>query len=361
MRPGPIVLLANGNLNGRVIRLVADDLHRQQQRRVRLISSITLNPVNRWPEERPNPHVVEPEIATLAEAERVVREASVFVLPPFWDRSACRLVGAARRAGTPVVYVVADVGYGVRKLDAADDWEMPDRVCVADPITRRLVVENGVPPSIIRDVGSPYFDAVLAEEPLRPPPGHTLRVGLLANPNGMRERLSDRNEVSPEGVLPGLLAALEALAVPDHHVTIRLHPRQKPELADETFSRCDRTSIDPFPSTSTLAEFLTAHHLVVGSYSMGLMVARMLGRPAVSFQPPMADDGLRREIFAAWDVPVATDQRELTALIAEHLQRAHWPVTLERVLYHPGKSLDAIRKVIDEVTSNVSLAGAVPA
>lgn len=189
---GPIVFLANGNLNGRVIRLVADHIHRIQDRRVRVIAVSTLNPLNRWPDERTCPHAVEPECVSWAEADGLVRDASVFVLAPFWDGSARRLAGAARRAGTPVVCVVADVGSGARKLDVNDESDRPDRICVADPITRSLLVQNGIPDSIIRNAGSPYFDSILARGPLPPPPRTTLRVALLANPTGMRARLSDR-------------------------------------------------------------------------------------------------------------------------------------------------------------------------
>jgi hypothetical protein len=348
-QPGPILLLANGNLNGRVIRLVSDEVHRTHDRRVRVISATRLNPVNPWPDERSSPHAIEPDRVDWAEAEKLVRTASVFVLPPFWDGSARRLVGLARQAGTPVVYVVADIGYGARKLDAADASSLPDRICVGDPITRRLLIRNGIPTSVIRNVGSPYFDSILTCPPLPPPTGKALRVGLLANKDGMRERLSNRDEVSAEGVLPAVHRALKAF--PGSRLTIRLHPRQDPARIREAFTLPESAVFDPLPPRSTLPEFISAHHLIVGSYSLGLMVARMLGRPAVSFQPPMDDDGLRREVFAAWDVPVATDEDALAARISERLQSAGRPLAPETLLYQPGGSLEAISRVILEVQS----------
>jgi hypothetical protein len=354
---GPIVLLANGNLNGRVIRLIADELHRRHLGRVRVIATTTSNPLSPWPDERTHPHVVGAEQVEWREAEQLVREASVFVLAPSWDGSARRLVGVARRAGTPVVCVVADVGYGARKLDVADRSERADRICVADPITKELLLRNGIPASTICNAGSPYLDSILAAAPLPPPPGGALRVAVLANPNGTRERLSDRCEVSPEGVLPALCAALNALAVPEYRVTIRLHPRQKADRIPEWLPLPEAATFDPFPSTSTFPDFLSEHHLVVGSYSMGLMVARVLGRPAVSFQPRQADDGLRREIFAAWDVPVATDDAELAVLIAERLRCPGLPFDPGEVLYEPGRSLDALTRVILDAVSMRTAAG----
>jgi hypothetical protein len=78
------------------------------------------------------PHVVEPDLLEVREAERRIRDAAVFVLPPFWSETARHLIGVVRRAGTPVVCVMADIGYGVQKLDATSPATLPDLVCVAD-------------------------------------------------------------------------------------------------------------------------------------------------------------------------------------------------------------------------------------
>jgi len=347
--PGPILFLANGNLNGRVPRLIADEMQRTHGRAVRVISLKHLNPVNPWPDERSRPHAVEVERVDRAEAERLVKTASVFVLPTSWDPYPSRLVGLARRAGTPVVCVVADVGYGARKFDAADPARLPDRICVADPITRGLLIRNGIPTALIRNVGSPQFDTILPREPPPPPAGKALRVGLLANPDGQRERLSDRDSISAEGVLPALHSVLQAFA--GARLTVRLHPRQDPARIREAFPLPDSATFDPLEPRTTLPEFIAAQHLVVGSYSMGLMVARLLGRAAVSFQLAQDDDGLRREIFAAWDVPVAADENELGALVSERLRSPGRPLAPEQLLYQPGGATQAIAKVILEAQS----------
>jgi hypothetical protein len=344
---GPIVVLANGNLNGRVPRLVADELSRTHGRVVRVISLRHLNPLTAWPDERTRPHAVDVEHVDKAEAERIVRTAAVFVLPPFWDPYPSRLVAVARKAGTPVVCVVADVGYGARKLDATDPAALPDRICVADPITRGLLLRNGIPVELIRNAGSPQLDSILPREPLPAPPSATpWRIGLLANPDGKREHLSDKHSRTDEGVLPAVHRALQSF--PGARLTIRTHPRQDPARIREAFPLGDATRIDPLEPRSTLPEFIAAQHLVVGSYSMGLMVARLLGRPAVSFQPRRTDDGLRREIFAAWDVPVAANEEELAAHLATCMRSVDGPLSAGPLLYEPGASLQAIAKVVFE-------------
>lgn len=340
----PILLLANGNLNGRVIRLVADELHREHGRAVRVISATRMNPLTHWPDERAHPHAVEVECVGRAELERLVGMASVFVAPPFWDPWLRRLVHLARDAGTPTVCVVADVGYGALKLDPHDTGGLPDRIGVSDPVTKRLMIANGIDASTLREFGSPYFDSLLAEPPLPPPPGPPVRIGILANPNGMRERLTDRDTRTPEDVLPAVHRVMQAY--PGSRITLRLHPRQDPTRIHEAFDVPASVDIDASPQ-SPVAEFMSTHHLIVGSYSMGLMVARLLGRPAVSYQPPWDDDpGIRREIFAAWNVPVATTEDELSAIIAERLGAPCRPLDPEAVLYRPGRSLPAIAEEI---------------
>ncbi len=341
----PILLLANGNLNGRVIRLLADHLHLRGRWPVRLVASTGLRDLNTWPEERDRPHRVEPDWVTPDELHTLVAHAGAFVIPPFWNPFGPGLVSLGRRAGTPVVYVMADVGYGVRKLDVADSTMLPEYICAADPITRRLMIEHTIPGSLIRETGSPYFDEWVDTQ-LPPPPETPLRIGVLANPDGMREGRTNPEDRTPEGVIEAIKRVLDIHQ--DAHLTVRLHPRQDPTRIREAFTLPPSATFDPVEPASPFAEFLAAHHLVVGSYSMGLAVARLLGRPTVSFQPPMADDGLRREIFAAWDVPVATDDEMFETMIVERLKSPGQRLDVRSVLYQPGHSLEAIEKVIDE-------------
>jgi hypothetical protein len=179
-------------------------------------------------------------------------------------------------------------------------------------------------------------------------------VGVLANPDGLRERLTNRHEHSAEGVVPALRRALRAF--PGAQVTIRLHPRQDPARIVAAFAPWASVTFDPLPAQSALPEFVAAHHLIVGSYSMGLMMARLLGRPAVSFQPPIPDHGIRREIFAVWDVPVAATDDEFAAMIAERLADARPALAPDTVLYEPHGSLAAITAVVLEA----QMAGTAP-
>lgn len=344
-----ILVLANGNLNGRVMRLVADGVHRTLGGRARLITTTRLSPLVVWPEERDRPHRVEPEPVEWAEAERLVTTASVVVVPPTWNDSARHLIGLARRAGTPVVYVVPDIDYGVGKLVVLDPSHLPDWICIADPVTRHLLLRNGVPASILRNTGSPYFDEILVEPPLPPPPSSALRVGILASADGLREPQTGETGASPDGVLAAVTHVLGAF--PGARITVRLHPRQRPGHVSTAFPLPEGASFDPVDPVPTLRDFFAAHHLIVGSFSLGLMVARLFGRPAISFQPPMSDEGLRRQVFPAWDVPVVTDEAALARCVVERLQSPGDRINLESRLYQCGGSVDAILQVILEAES----------
>ena len=52
---GGAVFLTNGNLNGRVIRLVADHVHQTSDLRATVVS---FDPLTTWPEQRASPHLV---------------------------------------------------------------------------------------------------------------------------------------------------------------------------------------------------------------------------------------------------------------------------------------------------------------
>lgn len=346
--PRPVVCLANGNFQGRLIRLVADAIHSRRARPIHVVSSTRMDPLHSWPEERASPHRVEAHAVDWAEAEHLVQTAAVFVIAPFWVDTPRRLAGVARRAGTPVVCVVGDLGYGEGRLGPADASECPDAICAPDPITRELLIRHGFDASLIHETGSPYFDTLLEAAALPPPPIGGLRVGVLANPNGLRQERRSRERFVPEGVVPAVDRVLAGY--PGSRMTVRLHPRQDPTLVAQQFDLPGSASFDPLPPISTFAEFVAAHHAIVGSYSSGLMVARLLGRPAISFQPPMGDEGLRREVFAAWDIPVVTDDASLAACLAERLQSPGRPLDPHGLLYHPGRSLDAISTVILEAS-----------
>jgi hypothetical protein len=343
MSRDPVLLLANGNLNGRTIRLIADDLHRRRMP-VRLVTTAGLIP---WPEERDHPHIVPPASVSWEKAEFLVRSASLLILPASWDRAVDRITAVARDAGTPVVCVVADFGYGARKLDPSERQVAADQICVGDPVTHRHLVSHGVAPPFMREVGSPHIDTVLAAPRRLRLPGRPLRIGLLANPDGMRELHSDPDARIPEEVLPAVNAVLGNM--PDARLTVRLHPRQDASLIATHFHLPDQAAFDPFPAATALHEFVADHDLIVGSYSMGLLIARFMGCPVVSYQPVVDDTGIRREIFGEWDIPVATDPEMLAATMADRLRDPGRPLDPASVLYNPGASLDAIAEVVAEV------------
>jgi hypothetical protein len=333
----PVVFLANGNLNGRTIRLVADHFDSTHRLPVRLISTGALL---RWPEERSHPHTVQATPVDPAEAERLIAGASAYVFAATFDPIPNRMVGVARRAGTPSFCIVADVDFGAARLDPADPSSLPDRIGIGDPITSSLLTERGVPPSIIGHVGSPYLDSILSVPALPRPGGRELRVGLLFNPDGIEARKVGYSE---EDVFWGTREALKPL--PESRLTIRPHPRLDPSWIEEAVATIDSAVVES-ADRRTMVEFVASHHLTVASYSTGLLVTKALGRPAVSFQPSPDGRRLRGEAFSSWGIPIVSTSDELSRSVAESRRSPSKPLPFERLLFQPHQSLEEISREI---------------
>ncbi len=339
---GDVVFLTNGNLNGRVVRLVADHA-RSSGLRVALFSFAPLTP---WPEQRLAPHRVELRTVDFAEVERRVVSAGAFVYAPSrFGTDHPRLVRLARRAGVPSVAIVADLGFLVdKRFDATEPSGLPDRVCVADPSTEALLLRCGVPERILRRTGNPHLDGAVRRMPLARPPTACRRVGVLVNPvldPGARRPAPPRPELE---VVRGIERAVAGL--PGVSLTLRLHPRLDPGCASDL----PEAALDPLEPRRPFEPFVADQHRVVGSHSMGLLVARLLGRPVASFQPA-GRPVVRTEVFAAWGIPNLTRPEELRSWLLAADEEVAAPLRVEDVLFRPGRSLEAILEVIGEVLS----------
>lgn len=349
-RGGDVVFLTNGNLNGRVIRLVADHAQETSGLRATLLSFAPLTP---WPEQQGSPHRVEPRLVDLAEAERRIASARAFVYAPSPFADHPRLVRLARRLGVPSVAIIADVGWGETKLDPAEPSGLPDRVCVADPVTEELLLRRGVAERILRRTGSPHLDVTVQRTPLPPPAAPGRRVGALVNPV-LDLRAPVRPAPRPElEVVRGIERAVAGL--PGVSLTLRLHPRLDPRCASDL----PGAALDPLEPRRPFEEFVADQHRVVGSHSTGLLVARMLGRPAASFQPE-AGAAIRAELFAAWGIPILTRPEDRRSWLLASDEAVAPPLRIEELLFRPGRSLEAIAEVVGEVLSGTEEPDAVP-
>lgn len=345
MRSGAIVVYANGNLNGRVPRLIADEFARTWGRQVRLIHCV---PLVRWPEEAANPHLVPAERVSWEEATRACLDAAVVVYPPSFEWRAMAMFREARCAGVPSLAVLPDIGFGAERFQSVHALDLPEQLGVADPVTRDMLIERGVPESICRGVGSPYLDTVLVTP--RPPrlDAEGLHVGFLLNPDMSPAEAERSTQVNyRQADAAGTLARAVA-AMTDTTMTVRPHPRMEEARARALFEGVANAEIDPTRSRSTMEEFCARQHVILATNSSGLIVARLLGLGAVSFQPAPEGLAFREALFEAWGIPIVRDVRELASALHRASSSADLDLPLDRLLYNPGRSLEVIARLTVE-------------
>lgn len=323
---------ANGNLNGRVIRLVADELLRSYGIPVEVHHCI---PLTTWPEARQAPHLVEVQRLTRAMAERRTCHAAVHVFPATWDQRVLSQQAAVRRAGVSTVCILADVGWGTRKLAHLLDSDVPDAIIVPDYFSYRSLLDFGFPENRLVSAGSPYLDTVLASGNVPFPEGGR-RLGAFASPEpspdeiiarGCSYRQSEAMQMIKR--VAGRISGLE--------LEIRAHPRTLPGRNNK---------VDGQRGRSTLAEFVGRCQGVVATRSLGLIAARLLGRSAVSLQPVPVGDGDRELVFEACGIPIARNEVALEQILANLPQRATTAPDTSSWLFNPGHSNKLICEVI---------------
>jgi hypothetical protein len=236
-----------------------------------------------------NPGDVEAVIARYAPAA-IVCGTTRFASP---DRS---LIGAARRRGVRVTAVI-DERFAYRQRFALDGGEVgpwPDAVTVLDAASVEEAVSEGVPPDILHVTGSPalartvgYARAFVVHPPARPPwLPEGLPIVVFASETLTADYGTGPDAPGPLGpfigyteatVLAALREALDRMGVACT-VVEKLHP-----------SASDSAEAAPEPGLRVrdvpLWPLMWHAHAVVGMRSMALLDARLLGVPALSFQP----------------------------------------------------------------------------
>ncbi|MCP5109570.1 MAG: hypothetical protein GY953_01910, partial [bacterium] len=134
-----------------------------------------------------------------------------------------RLIRVARELSIPSVVLLADLGSGSAKFRDNEGWALPDAIGVADAVTWQTLAAQGIPPGILRPVGSPYLDS-LAETT----PSHhrsALQVCLFDVPNDLDfVTWGIAPLYSEEQVRDAFAAAVRS--VTDAHALLRPHPKQ---------------------------------------------------------------------------------------------------------------------------------------
>ena len=145
-----VIVVAGGNLNGLVLRLVAERLNLQGKVRVSLLHNIGLTD---WPEFPGHQFNVVAEHAKTDEILGRVATADALVLPASFRPEFGPLIRTARNAGIPAICIVADSGFGTERFKDFAREDFPTALCIPDPLTMDLCINSGFPREVLVNAG----------------------------------------------------------------------------------------------------------------------------------------------------------------------------------------------------------------
>ncbi len=336
-----ILIYTNGNLNGRVARLIADRIAQNGEQTVRVIYSSS---ITKWPEEESTPYLVDAWFVTQEEAEDLATKATVFVYTASWDGWVGMLARKAHYNGARVICVFADIGYGVEKVaNFKNEW-LPPFIIVPDPVTYGLLLKAGVPENNLIKAGSPYLDWFLRSKSRKKKcVSEKINVGLLLSPEANYQENNAGGSLCSQ-IDASIRAAKSISQLSNIFLTVRPHPKMDvTELSG--YDELASISTDKAAHSSSIEEFCAKQDIIVGVRSLGLLVARVLGLHAVSFQPISEGMGSREAVFEKWGVSLARNEWQLRKTISAACLNKPNRINLKKHIYNAGFSLDEIYKI----------------
>lgn len=265
----------------------------------------------------------------LQNVEQFVRESDLVLSGKSYSQlSEIELINIAKGLQIPYLLLVPDIGGEIALAKLTDRRNkrllLPDKIFIADKKTHDYLINFGVPENLIIAAGSPYFDMIYnrSENEKRRPNKNLLvyistpfeldhKRGILDAPYEQHQLIQDIKTAAQE-------------------LNLDLVAKRHTQLDPELFNGINTYDGDIF-------SLLMQAHVVVGSYSTGLLEASVIGTPVVSYQPWRKN--IREDVFFG-RIPIAKSYKELVDNISKAplLNRN----SLDKMIYNPGKSLSII-------------------
>jgi hypothetical protein len=331
----PIVTFASGNLAAATMRLVNNAVTQKGW----LLRAFTDGVLLDAPGAAQNLRTVD-----IAEACSWLRDAALLVTsirsPGDVEQSLIRI---ASQLGVPSLLVMADLGSGPQKLrDENHALVLPDAIAVADAVTWRIFVGSGVESARLQKVGSPYLDA------LRPVAANSLcsalEVCFFDVPSDSDFAIWGSNAPYSESYVRHSFAST-ICGIGGATAVIRPHPKQRDESA--YFGVIGgAVRLEPTgPGRLSVEERIAHSKAVVSTYSTALLVARELGRPAISYQPGQGEV-VRESLYRAAGIPVARSSQQLASLLRCAVTDRRALPNAAGIRFHQGHSLQVLLALI---------------
>lgn len=265
--------------------------------------------------------------------EAFVRESDLVLSGKSYSQlSDIALINIAKDLQVPYLLLIPDIGGEIAFAKLTNQKNkrllLPDKIFIADKKTHDYLINYGVPENLIIAAGSPYFDMIYnrSENEKRRPNKNLLvyistpfeldhKRGILDVPYEQRQLIQDIKTAAQE-------------------LNLDLVAKRHTQLDPKLFNGINTYDGDIF-------SLIMQAHVVVGSYSTGLLEASVIGTPVVSYQP--WSKNIREDVFFG-RIPIANSYAELVKYISKALQLKS--SSLNKMTYNPGKSLSVIIKHI---------------
>lgn len=265
----------------------------------------------------------------LQNVEPFVRENDLVLSGKSYSQlSEIELINIAKDLQIPYLLLIPDIG-GEIALAKLTDWRnnrllLPDKIFIAEKKTHDYLVNHGVPENLIIAAGSPHFDILykrIENEKRKPKKNLLVYISTPFELDHKRGILDASYKQSQ--LIQDIKTAAEEL-------NLELVAKRHTQLDPELFSGINTYDGD-------IVSLLMQAHVVVGSYSTGLLEASIIGTPVVSYQP--WPKNIREDVFFE-KIPIANSYKELVENISKalHLNEN----SLDKMTYNPGKSLSVI-------------------
>lgn len=276
-------------------------------------------------------------------AEINFNPADILITGLMWPGDAERkLISSAKAAGALTIIMYPDIAGTVEKFLVGGETLLTDYICVADKITYENLLLGGVPGEIIIPLGSLYLDKIIKMHRSNIPVDSGDAVGYLSVPNKNDFDAWERHLGYDELEIAADLAAV--CGTRNTALRIRKHPKEY-EL-DKYGAEAFTLSAIENHSDCSILEFIDGCSAIVSSYSTALVIAKKMGKLAISYQPNCVNPA-RASLYHALDIPVVTDCKRLEATL--FAQNSSMKVSRDYVLFNNDRAqemfVDFIRGV----------------
>lgn len=229
--------------------------------------------------------------------------------PGFKER---RLIDHAKKKGAVSVVIFADICGDAKKFLSGPGCILPDFICVSDRFTYSNLLNSGIPRRLLVPAGSLYLDSLVRENVYRQPDCQSVDIGYLSVPNKSDFLMWGREQHYCEVDIAKDVK--EATCLIGAKLVVRKHPKERnsPKYSALEDDGLKVEEAEKMP----IIGFIRRFSAVVSSYSTAILLAPMMNRRAISYQPHCRDP-VRGLLYKEIGIPVVSSFEDLKRQLSD--------------------------------------------